>query len=65
MTPPVETSDLLNAAEAATVLGLSHRQAIATYRARYEDFPEPVIWKGKCVLWNRSDLLTWQQSRKG
>jgi len=65
MTPQVDPADLLNAAEAAEALGLSHRTAISTYRNRYKDFPEPIISKGKCVLWNRADLLAWQQARKG
>lgn len=58
-----DPADLLNAAEAAQVLGLSHRTAIATYRGRYagtdHPFPEPVISKGTCVLWARQDLERW------
>jgi predicted DNA-binding transcriptional regulator AlpA len=59
----VEVSDLLNAAEVAEVLGLSHRTAIATYRGRYADFPSPVIVKGKCVLWLRADIRAWATAR--
>lgn len=60
-----DVDDLLNAREAADLLGLAHREAIATYRRRYEDFPEPVISKGTCVLWLRNDLLDWASGRKG
>ncbi len=55
----VELEDLLNASEVAEVLGLSHRQAVATYRGRYDDFPQPVMSKGTCVLWRRQDVEAW------
>jgi predicted DNA-binding transcriptional regulator AlpA len=60
----IDLNDLLNAKEAAELLGLSHREAISTYRGRYEDFPEPVLKKGTCVLWSRKDLETWMSSRQ-
>ena len=59
----VDLDDLLNAREAANLLGLAHREAIATYRRRYEDFPEPVLKKGTCVLWLRQDLISWAAAR--
>ena len=55
--------DLLNAAEVAELIGLSSRTAIATYRKRYNDFPDPVIQKGTCVLWARADVLAWRSNR--
>lgn len=65
--PNIEPDDLLDAAEVAEVLGLAHRQAVATYRGRYSDFPEPWVTKasGKCVLWLRSDVVAWAASRAG
>ena len=60
----IDPNDLLNAKEAAELLGLSHREAISTYRRRYEDFPEPVLKKGTCVLWARKDLDDWMSSRQ-
>ena len=60
----VEIDDLLNAAEVADLLGLSHRQAVATYRGRYPDFPGPVIAKGTCVLWHRPQVEEWAASRR-
>ena len=59
-----DIDDLLNATEVAALLGLSKRQAIATYRGRYPTFPEPVMSKGTCVLWLRSDIEAWQAARK-
>lgn len=58
----VDTADLLNAREVADVLGLAHREAIATYRRRYPDFPQPVIRKGTCVLWHRPDIEAWAKA---
>ena len=59
----VDPSDLLNASEVAHELGLSHREAIATYRRRYPDFPQPLIKKGTCVLWLRHDIEMWGRTR--
>jgi len=58
----VDPADLLNAREVASVLGLAHREAIATYRRRYQDFPAPVISKGTCVLWLRQDIQVWAKA---
>ena len=57
----VDTEDLLDSNEVAELLGLGNNRAVSTYRARYDDFPEPVIEKpsGKCVLWLRSDIEAW------
>jgi predicted DNA-binding transcriptional regulator AlpA len=58
----VDPADLLNAREVAGVLGLAHREAVATYRRRYPDFPLPVIAKGTCVLWLRTDVEAWAKA---
>jgi predicted DNA-binding transcriptional regulator AlpA len=60
----VDLEDLLNATEVAGLLGLAHREAIATYRKRYDDFPAPVLTKGTCVLWLRADIETWADGRR-
>lgn len=60
----IDPEDLLNAAEVADALGLAHRQAVATYRGRYSDFPEPVVVKGTCVLWLRHDVEAWAKTRR-
>jgi predicted DNA-binding transcriptional regulator AlpA len=59
----VDPQDLLNATEVAQTLGLSQRQAVATYRTRYADFPAPVMSKGTCVLWRRKDIEAWARAR--
>jgi predicted DNA-binding transcriptional regulator AlpA len=61
---PLELDDLLNATEVAALLGLSKRQAVATYRGRYPDFPSPAIQKGTCVLWLRPEIEEWAARRK-
>lgn len=62
----VDLRDLLDAGEVAEILGLSHRQGVATYRKRYADFPEPVLTKnsGLCTLWLRQDIEAWRSSRR-
>lgn len=59
-------ADLLDATEVAELLGLSRRQAVSTYRARYADFPAPAVEKGsgKCVLWLRADVERWASRRE-
>lgn len=59
----VNTDDLVNSDEVAQLLGLSLRQGVSTYRARYDDFPEPVIEKGRCLLWRRQDIARWREGR--
>ncbi|MGI9052818.1 MAG: helix-turn-helix transcriptional regulator [Ilumatobacteraceae bacterium] len=59
----VDPADLLNAREVAAVVGLAHREAVATYRRRYGDFPAPLISKGTCVLWLRADVEAWAAAR--
>ena len=58
----VDPLDLLNATEVAALLGLAHREAIATYRRRYSDFPAPTISKGTCVLWQRQSVEAWAKA---
>jgi hypothetical protein len=55
----VETNDLADSAEAAQIIGLASPNSVSTYRQRYEDFPVPVIEKGRCVLWLRADIVRW------
>ena len=61
----IDPADLLDAGEVAEMLGLSRRQAVSTYRARYSDFPQPIVTKasGKCVLWLRAEIEAWAGSR--
>jgi predicted DNA-binding transcriptional regulator AlpA len=61
----VDPTDLVTAAEAAPLLGLAHATGVHTYWHRYPDFPEPVIRKGRCVLWLRAELVAWAASDRG
>ena len=55
----VDPTDLLNASEVAVVLGLTHREAVSTYRKRYPDFPQPVSQVGRACVWNWADVERW------
>lgn len=63
--PEITPDDLIDAAEVASVLGLSSAKSISVYRSRYSDFPEPFVTKasGKCVLWLRADVESWAAAR--
>lgn len=60
----VDLDDLIDAAEVARMLGLSHRNSVRIYRARYADFPEPVVnlGSGRCLLWLRSEVEAWARA---
>jgi predicted DNA-binding transcriptional regulator AlpA len=60
----IDPNELVDANEVAELLGLSRRQGVSTYRARYEDFPAPVVEKnsGSCTLWHRPDVEAWRAS---
>ena len=66
MAPKVDPDDLIDSEGVAAVLGLSHRQSVATYRKRFPDFPRPVVdmGKGRCLLWLRTDVATWAKSHR-
>ena len=55
----INTDDLADLAEVAEIIGLRNRRGVSVYRRRYDDFPEPVIERGACVLWRRSDVDAW------
>ena len=59
----IDTDDLADAAEVANLIGLSNPNGVSVYRRRYEDVPEPVIERGACVLWRRSDVDGWSATR--
>ncbi len=65
MAPEVDTDDLIGAAEVAEILGLSSANSVSTYRARYDDFPDPVVVleKSRITLWIREDIASWNQGR--
>lgn len=55
----IDTDQLVDLAETAALIGIDNPRGVSVYRRRYEDFPAPVIAKGRCVLWLRSDVLAW------
>jgi predicted DNA-binding transcriptional regulator AlpA len=60
----IDLDDLLAAGEVAELLGLGSSRAVSVYRSRYPDFPAPVVVKGKCTLWLRSDVEGWRNDRR-
>jgi predicted DNA-binding transcriptional regulator AlpA len=62
----VDLDDITDSAGVAEILGLSHSQSVNTYRARYADFPTPVVnlGAGRCLLWLRSEVEAWKGSRR-
>jgi glutathione-regulated potassium-efflux system ancillary protein KefG len=60
----VDVSELIDAAEVARVLGLSHRNSVTTYLRRYGDMPRPVLERseGKTRLWLRSEVVAWAEA---
>jgi glutathione-regulated potassium-efflux system ancillary protein KefG len=57
----VNTDDLCDAHEVASILGLSHSGSVFGYLRRYADLPRPVIDLGhrRIALWSRSDVQDW------
>jgi predicted DNA-binding transcriptional regulator AlpA len=64
----IDTDDLLDTQGVAEILGLSHRNTVLQYQARYDDMPRPVfdLGKGRVKLWLRSEITAWakQQARR-
>jgi predicted DNA-binding transcriptional regulator AlpA len=65
MAPAYDPNDLTDAQGVAELLGLSARSAVSVYRARYDDFPEPVLdlGRGRPMLWLRADVEAWAAAR--
>ncbi len=64
MVATVDPEALIDAAEVAPMLGLSHRNSVATYRRRYPDFPRPVTGANeRPQRWRAGDILSWQDRR--
>jgi predicted DNA-binding transcriptional regulator AlpA len=59
----IDPDDLLDAEAVANLLGLASAGVISVYRTRYKDFPPPRIERGRCRLWLRTDIETWDQAR--
>ena len=61
----VGSTELVDATEAAALLGLRHRTSVATYAHRYLDFPLPVVDRGprRAKYWSKPDLERWATER--
>jgi predicted DNA-binding transcriptional regulator AlpA len=55
----IDIDQLVDLAETAALIGIDNPRGVSVYRRRYDDFPAPVIAKGRCVLWRRSDVEAW------
>jgi hypothetical protein len=57
--------ELIDAVQAAQILGLRQRNSVSTYLHRYADFPPPMVDRGprKARLWRRRDIISWHDSR--
>lgn len=64
MVQPVNPEDLVDPAEVAAIIGLGNANGVSVYRRRYADFPKPVVEKSRCVLWRRTDVEAWRESRR-
>ena len=60
----IDPSTLVDPGQVAAIIGLGNARGVAVYRRRYEDFPAPVIEKGRCLLWKRADVEKWARDRK-
>ncbi len=61
----IDPEDLLDSHDVAELLGLASHRSVSTYRARYADFPPPVVEKGagRCLLWHHRAILAWRDRR--
>lgn len=63
MADRVDPDDLVDPAGVAAIIGLGNVNGVSVYRRRHDDFPEPVIERGRCLLWIRADIEAWASSR--
>ena len=61
----VDTDELLDAHGVADMLGLAQRNTVSLYQRRYPDMPRPVVdlGKGRCKMWLRGEIETWDRDR--
>lgn len=60
----MDPANLIGPTEVAGIIGLSNPRGVSVYRTRYDDFPEPKVDQGKCVLWLRADVEAWAKGRR-
>ena len=59
----IDPAELIDAAEAAPIIGIRNPKGVGIYRRRYPEFPTPVVDKGRCVLWLRDEIEAWAAGR--
>jgi predicted DNA-binding transcriptional regulator AlpA len=61
----VDIDDLVDAHDVAKILGLTHRNTVSEYLAKYEDMPRPTInlGRGRPMLWLRPEIERWASKR--
>ena len=61
----VNTEELIDSRELATLLGLAHPNSVSLYQRRYADMPRPVVdlGHGRPRLWLRPAILEWIEHR--
>lgn len=61
----VDTDDLIDAQGVADMLGLAQRNTVSLYQRRYSEMPRPVVdlGKGRCKMWLRSEVESWNERR--
>jgi predicted DNA-binding transcriptional regulator AlpA len=62
----IDPKNLIDSQGIADLLGLNRRSSVSVYRARYPDFPAPVVdmGAGRCLLWLRADIEVWAKGRE-
>jgi len=62
----IDVEDLVDANGVAEMLGLSHRNSVATYQRRYPSMPSPVVnmSNSRIKLWLRSEVSEWIATRE-
>jgi predicted DNA-binding transcriptional regulator AlpA len=55
----VDPDDLIDSDQVAQLLGLASAAAVRVYVGRYLNFPEPLVRRGRCVLWHKASIEAW------
>jgi len=58
----VEPRDIVGAFEIAERLHVSRPQIVHLWRARYDDFPEPIASLKTALIWDWRDIKRWAQA---
>lgn len=62
MAESVDPDQLVTTADIADRLGLSHAETVHAWRRRSIGFPEPVLNRGRLLLWNWPDVERWARA---